>query len=710
MNEIALRGCRSQPLASYLKALGVLRIVGEQADEDVSGAWEPSTFSIRTSLSPDQIIEFFLDRWSPSPIIAPWNGGSGFYPKDSQDAIEAISASETSRLSAYRDAIDRAKAIVSSRPDKPDKNQKAELIQTLRNQLGDETVRWIDAALLLTSDAVKYPALLGTGGNDGRLEFTNNFMQRVLLVMNLDGASREESRSWLGSALFGLPVAGLRRATVGQFSPMGTGGANATTGFEGGDATNPWDYVLTIEGALMFSAAATRRSESSRVRVSYPFSVESAGSGSGGIAIGDDATTRAEIWMPLWDRFIGVKEAFRLFSDGRLTVGQRIARDGVDAIRAIGQYGVDRGLVAFERFQFARRNGLSYLATPQGRIEVKRQPLVDLIGDLEQREWLRNVRRAGRDSNAPASLRQAVAQLESSIFELAQRGGVRTVERVLITIGTLHRVIARSPRLQESIRPVTLPGRWADEILPSSSSEIRVALALAGLGGKVAPIHLNLFPLQPARSGTDWLGTSTSVIEARNLDELLTGILARRILDRIPENIGSDAVSRFAGVAGCDLDSWLAFSNRELDERRIRELLYGLSLVTITRRPSQTSSQRRPLASLAMMKLVVPHERLTPANQGSGAESRGSLPRLREVLASLRRGRPDRAIRRAALHLRISERSRIPENIELPKASTYLERITSSLLVPLDQQGWRALEREIFTDDMEEKNPEEVTA
>lgn len=39
MPDILLEGCASRPLAAYLKALGILRLVGEQADANARGAW-----------------------------------------------------------------------------------------------------------------------------------------------------------------------------------------------------------------------------------------------------------------------------------------------------------------------------------------------------------------------------------------------------------------------------------------------------------------------------------------------------------------------------------------------------------------------------------------------------------------------------------------------------------------------------------------------
>lgn len=68
--------------------------------------------------------------------------------------------------------------------EKPTPDQKEELLLLCRNTLPEPALQWLDAAYVLTDDGAKYPPLLGTGGNDGRLEFTNNFMQRITEVMD----------------------------------------------------------------------------------------------------------------------------------------------------------------------------------------------------------------------------------------------------------------------------------------------------------------------------------------------------------------------------------------------------------------------------------------------------------------------------------------------------------------------------------------------
>lgn len=74
-----LDGCAPTPLAHYLKALGILRLVAEQIDPQVRGWWEGETFRLATTLAHDELETFFFDRYEPTPLLAPWNGASGFF-------------------------------------------------------------------------------------------------------------------------------------------------------------------------------------------------------------------------------------------------------------------------------------------------------------------------------------------------------------------------------------------------------------------------------------------------------------------------------------------------------------------------------------------------------------------------------------------------------------------------------------------------------
>src|SRR5690606_31319426 len=91
---INLKGCAPTPLAHYLKALGVLRLVAEQVDSTALGWWKDDSFWLRSKLDEAGLQEFFLRQYRPTPLVAPWNGGSGFNPKDNQDAMKAIESGD----------------------------------------------------------------------------------------------------------------------------------------------------------------------------------------------------------------------------------------------------------------------------------------------------------------------------------------------------------------------------------------------------------------------------------------------------------------------------------------------------------------------------------------------------------------------------------------------------------------------------------------
>jgi CRISPR-associated protein Csx17 len=183
MNRLMLAGCTPQPLGSYLKGLAVLRLVSEQADETARGSWEDDCFVLETTLDRESLIEFFLKRYSPTAVIAPWNGGSGFYPKDRKVGIDALAESDDSRFALYRRAIGNAQEIVRETGEEKGASKNDEdarrlsILRLCRNRLPDGCVDWLDAAIAISSEGARaFAPILGTGGNEGRLDYTNNFL------------------------------------------------------------------------------------------------------------------------------------------------------------------------------------------------------------------------------------------------------------------------------------------------------------------------------------------------------------------------------------------------------------------------------------------------------------------------------------------------------------------------------------------------------
>ncbi len=514
---LALHGCAPTPLASYLKALGVLRLVsspanhvsGEAADPHARGWWQNECFHLRTTLSRDALLHFFLHDYAPSPIIAPWNGGSGFYSKDNKDGFDPLSAAPAAeRFGSISSAIRSAARTVAGLHliERPEGPAKVELVAALRAELADSALLWIDAVLALSGGGLAYPELLGTGGNDGRLDFTNNFARRLVsrakpagLFDALSGEPASDAARLLEDSLLAAPVLGLFSAAIGQFAPGAAGGPNATNGYSADSEVNPWDFVLMLEGATAFAGAATRRHQSTlssnatgtttRSGASFPFTVRAVGAGWGGVETTDENDARAEFWAPIWTRPTRALEIDSLLGEGRAVLNERTAKDGLEFARAAASLGISRGFHEFQRFGFLMRAGRTYLATPIGRRLTESSPGARLVADLDAGGWLERVRRVGRNDEEPGAARQSIKRLEDTLFGLLAATEVSLeAERAIIALGHVAGWLVLSPSGRKAIAkpPPVLSSVWMRQA-DDGSAEFRVAAALAALGLPAVP-------------------------------------------------------------------------------------------------------------------------------------------------------------------------------------------------------------------------------
>lgn len=616
-HEVALPGCTPVPLAGYLKALGVLRLVAEQADAGAKGCWRNDHFILASELDADALQAFFLEKYRPTPVLAPWNGGSGFYPKDNQSGIEPIEQSQSERFAPYTDAIRTIRNVFDeySIAEKPEGEDKADLLNILRSELNEEALAWFDAAVLLTEESPKYPPLLGTGGNDGRLDFTNNFMQRLVGLFDAtSGDPTPEAKTFLSEALFAVPVPGLLSKAIGQFSPGSSGGANQTSSFSSDSLINPWDFVLMLEGALLFAAAVTRRLESNTSgALSYPFTVYNTGSGSGSSALGDESNARREIWMPIWPAYTSLPELKSLLAEGRVTVGRQPARDGLGFVRAISKLGVDRGIVAFQRYAFMMRSGKAYFATPLNRVEVTRNPAADLIDELDSQYWLSRFRALGRGKNATNRIESLVRRLEDGLFDLSLERDhpAPKIQLVLEVLGEVQLYFAHSLAARESCPPVpSLSEHWLTKA-DDDSPEFAIAAALAGLHGRkltedgkpryLLPMRVHLAPEKDAWQ-PEWLDNASHQVTwgHGSLEDNLLTTLQRRLLFAQQQDLPDKP---FYSARNASLAAIAAWLEGGLYHARITSLLPGLTLIKIPPGPVAVGERASALpAAYRMLK------------------------------------------------------------------------------------------------------------
>lgn len=706
MNEIVLAGCAPTPLANYLKALGVLRLLSAKHPE-TRGFWRHDQFVLNTSLDEEGIVDFFLNDYEPTPIMAPWNGGSGFFEKDNKSALQTIDGSTGTRFKQYRQCLSIAEQTLAGmdRGASPKGDHKIALLTRIRARLPDNALGWFDAAVLLASDSPQYPPLLGTGGNDGRLDFTNNFMQRLTEVLSLEDSEEppELSATWLRTALFGEPAPGLLKKAIGQFAPGQAGGPNASTGFEADSAMNPWDFVAMIEGALMFAAAAVRRNAEDPVGIlSYPFTVRAVGAGAGSLGEGDTANARGELWMPLWHAPVTYAEIRTLLAEGRVALGKKPARDALDFIRAIHHLGGYRGVRSFQRFGLLMRSGKAYLATPLSRVEVSDEPQSNLFDELERNAWLDRFRGFTRGDNTANRFLMLRKRLEDLLFELSGHETSKAeMQALLILLGEIQRALASSSKAMESVRPLPrLSERWvaaADDGTP----EFRITKALAGLrgvGDEPLPLRAQLFPVH--RKFDQWVTPETSeklrihTGQKGRLIDTLRALLEHRM--QLTKRLGLKDKPLTSAAGALPEDVTVFLHDNRLDTR-IAALLPGLCLCSIPLDTDRSAGEGVLPAAFGLMKLALTPDH-TLRSVGVLNES-DHMPPPAGMLAQLAAGNHNnRAVEVAQRRLRASGLAAFPAD-ELPTlAGISSQRAAAALLIPLRYGATGALARNLLED------------
>lgn len=520
INTITLSGCTPTPLAGYLKALGVLRLVaspsnnatGEAADSEVRGFWESERFHLRTRLNIDMLMRFFLEDYVPSPLIGAWNGRGGFLEdEDSErsgaELIRRFEESRATRFASIQESIARLRdeplLVRYSQLRKAEKNEKnkerkkvlkkesaqvkKDLLPHLRSNTDSRHLALVDAAWVVGDESRAAP-LLGSGFNDGSRDFGVNFLEKIGELFSIeDGKPTNRSSVELKAALLNSTERVKSRGTMGQFGP-GQGGANATTGYVGKNPLNPWDVICTLEGAILWSGALTCRwgTRSSTGKAAFPFTYESNIAGSGALSVEDPNTPRGEIWTPLWSGPSSLIEIESLFAEGRITLGRRIAQTGLDAARAVTQLGISRGIEAFERYSIIQPDiQMPCQATPLGRFKASAGLRQDIVSDLDAGGWLNQVRSRARDKkNASTRARVLVKRLEDALFAMTETNvNPLSVQGALGALGDLVGWMTTSRDvLEKRLRPPPrLSDHWVREA-DDKTAEYRVAAALASLG------------------------------------------------------------------------------------------------------------------------------------------------------------------------------------------------------------------------------------
>ena len=540
MPILTLHGCSQEPLGNYLKALGVFRLVAEQADPTARAWWDAGAFRLSTAkfATVDVLCDWLHDTCSYSAFVAPWLANTGWGKGGQRDAggvaLKALLEDNKPRTNRFREAsvlvtrvagsafahsleIPAADSNVTRWVESFNKDDIGSMIARLRNRARSSALDWLDAVGAprpkdknLTKD---WFPLFAKGGAEGS---GNYIVRQQGYLADSFVTNPERGRRRLECSLAGKSMCDLLETSslAGLFYPGFRGDPNIGQTFDAQTRANPWDFILLTEGLLFFRSAITRRLGVERGNTAFPFYCDSSLGGAYSIGIrevaeSDKSISSGEIWCPLWDSPLDISVLRSLLSEGRFQVAGRSVKRAAQFALAVARFGCDRGIKAFLRYGLFRRSG-SYgkkdqtapLAIPLGVFPVTRLPGLALLEELldfdDSFGWRSGVH-PGVGHNHPARLTAAWSAYDSARFKAVLTAQAATGDDGLvelnIALGNLIREFAvtkgrvrrgrgenaTAPTNPNAPLPPPLKREWAMLTPERHRVEFRLARAVASL-------------------------------------------------------------------------------------------------------------------------------------------------------------------------------------------------------------------------------------
>lgn len=589
MSITKIEAARGGSLMRSLAALGIFKALAEQADPQATARFIGADMEIDSTI--DDIAEWIADEYRPMPVLNPWNEGSGFGAKDvnPKARIEAIKAAGDPRFADFLEAYALCEPMAARFREK--RVPKEEQVQRYRNAVPDRMVSWIDTAVIvLGDDKLAFPPILGSGGNDGRLEFSTQYHEAIATLISYD-PKRHASSLQLARQLIVNDRSRLEKNTPGQFDPGGARTPNSSPTGAASALLNTWEYVMMMEGATLFASAPARKMSASspqfvsstRASTQAAMTFSTFGSDLGtqtGTAVED---SRGDIWIPSWTHRLRFRIVEQLFRAGRAVWRDRTAIRTPDMYCAVRSGGTAEGFNTFDRYSFLKRNGRSYSAIRTDSVHARTGNALLRIAESVE-DW---PRQAARGTELPATITRLTHHFETARLRVATdtgRGQIDAVRDMLAAVTRTEIAVSRSSRTRENCppRPISRKNPLVELLRDNEAVRdqldadpaFRIAVGLASVrtgadataprGRSLREILLPVAPRPAARAWTD--SPLVSGLGSRPLTAVLADVLqwyvltmeGAKSLDHVGPWIGVKGPQSGIRVSCSDLDRWVA--------------------------------------------------------------------------------------------------------------------------------------------------------
>ncbi|WP_158230977.1 type I-G CRISPR-associated protein Cas8g1/Csx17 [Rhodopirellula bahusiensis] len=727
----SLTGCRPTPLAHYLKALGILRLVSEQADPSARGWWKNDVFHLATTLRRHELETFFNNKYAPTPMTAAWLPRSGYSKgsnhKKTRQFLEPLIESTCSRFESFRMVASLMEDISHTDGfsiDDPASLRNMACILKARANGPRAFQEWCDTSIVFATEKQSYPAILGTGGSEGSGSYMANFYVALnaTIIEKLEGV---ENSLW-------------QHTSPSLNSPLSLylNRSNFNAGHFDSQIKQqcPWTYILAVEGTLLFKANATRRLSpelsspvsGTNASMAAPFAVGNSCVGYGSSSQRDSKTKqsgslaggRGEQWFPIWNQPATLDELKAFFAKGRMTVGRERAKYATDAARAISRAGIEKGVEAFERYGYLQRNGDNHIAVPLGRFAVrspKNQNLLD-----EAAPWIDRLRRITTDKNAPTSLLRAFRKCEDAIFRCVRNPIGNSFLHLLIAMAEAEDQLISSPKFaaEKNAWPIPwLTGPWMEEIEQSEQShEFRLARSLArqttpySKGTQQTPIREHWVPLSGsyfAKGESGLTNGPQQCATGMDLSRATIEVMKRRLLMMHNSQLANVPLVLDREADACSLADIKAFVERRVDQKKIlstARALMALQFRSTHDKNSGSQPESNSLAGLATYGLC----RLAFSNRPIFVPQQDDVDVKVSPTVFVRLANGD-SPRAADLAIRLLSNAGLRPKVQLAVTSpTVSKRIAASMIFGLSRSSMTRIAMELTAPQMDPSTEQEM--
>ncbi len=568
--------------------------------------------------------------------------------------------------------------------------------------VADESRIEMFSAHAVATRRVHFNPLLGTGGNAGKRRFADGWRRAIdALATAKEHVSGPELEALLRGETLTWHVEKLNAAS--WFSDANKMYNSGQSAFREG-AISPWAMALACEGLSFFAGSASRRLGSqTHAAGAFPFVTRSTAPSNSGEA-GHDL---AEVWAPLWDRPMTVREAVTLFSRGRAEIGGRGALTPSAFAVAIVRRGVDAGVTEFRRFVLGRTTSANTFESRfEGAVRVQHGEAFSVQKPLALDSVLDLTDQLPRDRKVGGRWRFVGLRgpIESALVRAAgdpqnSEAAASLLDAVMTALDRIDR--NRSFR-ERNIRWNPLPLNWLPVLFSERpTTEARLALACVSSFPTDRPFTLY-------RYGVEWQWdhfTHTTnppmrwVWRAAPIAAILSDVLGRSVLDWQSDSKVGARVRSYVPACGARIGDWLS---GDLDEDLLtcwlsRFALFDWRFVppavrTLASRDSNMAASGalslfgllQPLFDLTQVRVPGISEDLLPLE--SGARTAGAA---RQVVGLIRTNQIDAAIRSASARYAMAGvpiiRNSAPWAIRDP------ERLIASLLFGIFERDGSAL-------------------